>query len=466
MECDFMCDDGVSRSLNIAAEVTVAFGCVYQQRVTTPEGDGVALGVAADKIYVLLDERLQSLIATGFTRDDVTSGRLRTIPDMPVVVSPDDSHRVKHTVFCGRRVAIVTQDHNGPCPVLAATNALALLGRIELCDAQCRRVKAAQLRRMLLDYMVEGRGEVPRFTSPHKRVVNDAEVLTLAGMVGEQLEEVRAKLSCNGSGYEMMERLYHGMNVSPSFFGVDAFEPETDVMVFALSGLRVVHGWYIREDNPFAALREMSFNEVSLVATKSDSPLSVVAQDFLVSTKSQMTEDGLVMLRRDLCEGEVVVLFWNNHFSTVVKLNDRLLLLLSDEIYADKSSVVFESIEDVHGGATFTDGDGRDADKFLLVVQSLMGNDFSEEDIEAAKEALAKELGVEPSPRGVADYLKAKKKGEPCVADGKKDKWPPWVTSGANQLREMGFEIQFDVACELVSKQGSLDAALNKLCSE
>lgn len=417
-----MCDDGVMRSLDITAEATSPFGCVYQQRLRTPRGEGATLGVSDEKLYVLLDEMHQSLIATGFTREEFAAGRLQTIPDAPIEVTPVDSHRVKHGIFCGRHVSIVTQDYNGPCPLLAVANALALAGRIQLCDGDCRRVEGVHVRHMLLNHATANDKPVaPRFTSAPTRVVDGVEVSTLAGMVKERLEEVRSYLAQENEGEKTMRRLYYGMNISPSFCGVDCFEAESDVMLFALSGLRVVHGWFIPAESPFAALREMSFNEVSVIATKSDSPLSDLAGEFLRSTQSQLTEAGLEMLRQDLCEGEVVVLFWNNHFSTVVKLNGRLLLLLSDETYADKSAVFFQTIEDAYGAATFTDGNGRDADGFLLAVQSLTGNDFSDEDINAAKSEIRNETDAEPSPQVVVDYLKRKRRSQRAAEKGKVD---------------------------------------------
>ncbi|ORC90755.1 protein fam63a [Trypanosoma theileri] len=466
MECEFMCDDGVSRKLNITAEATAPFGCVYQSRLQTPKGEGVVLGVYAGKLYALLDDNVSALVATAFTKKDFDDGNVMILPDVIPVVDRFASHRVKHDVFCGRSVCIVTQDHNGPCPVIAAANALALLGRVDICPSETRWIESEQLRHIILTYITSNKPEVPKIMCPTTRVVGGTEVATIAVLLQERLDEVRAKLSKGNEGKEFLERLYHGMNISPIFSSIDGFDAEEDVLLFALAGLRLVHGWLIPPDSKYAALREMSFNEVSLLAINKENELSSIANEFLENTKSQLTEEGLKALQENLSEEEVVVLFWNNHFSTAVKLGGRFLLLLSDETYADKSSIFFEAIEDVHGAATFTDGNGVNTDVFLLAVQSRTGNEFTTEAVTAARAKLNERDGVDPSPDEVVCFLRdGKEKGKSEINNSnEKDKWPSWVIEGATVISEMGFDISFTDACELLQKRGSVSAAVNSLC--
>ncbi|EKF37743.1 hypothetical protein MOQ_002051 [Trypanosoma cruzi marinkellei] len=462
MECEFMCDDGVARMLDITAEATAPFDCVYQKRLRTPKGEAVALGVNADKLYVLLDTNAAALVATAFTKKDFDDGLLEMLPDLPVMIDPLDSHRVKKDVFCGRSVCIVTQDQNGPCPVVAAANALALTGRLKLCSDDCRRIEAKELRRTILNYIIEGNPEVPQFVCPPSRVVNGEKVATMAGLVQKSLFEARKKLAEGIEGEKFLHRLYHGMNISPIFSVLDGFDAEDDVLLFALAGLRVVHGWLISSDDRYAGLRDMSFNEVSLLATHNETEVSEIANEFLEKTRSQLTEEGLEVLLRELSEGEVVVLFWNNHFSTAVKLGGRLLLLLSDETYADRSSIFFEAIEDVHGAATFTDGNGVNTDTLLLAVQSLTGNEFTTEAILAAKTVLKDLEGNEPSPEEIVHHLREKKQNK---GNGERE-WEQWVREGADVILGMGFDLTHTDACELVQKSGSVSAAVGELCKD
>ncbi|RNF11312.1 protein fam63a [Trypanosoma rangeli] len=462
MDCEFMCDDGVARMLDMTAEATAPFNCVLLKRVRTPKGEAVILGVNAGKLYVLLDSNASALVATAFTRKDFEDGLLEVLPELPAVVDPLDSHRVKKDVFCGRSVCLVTQDQNGPCPVVAAANALTLMGRINLCPGNCRRIEAKELRRTILEYIIGGNPDIPQFVCPTTRVVNGEEVATIAGLVQERLAEARAKLAEGAEGEEFLRRLYHGMSISPIFSVLDGFDSEDDLMLFALAGLRLVHGWMISSEDRYAPLRDMSFNEVSLLAIHKNSELSGVANEFLEHTRSQLTDEGLAVLLRELDEGEVVVLFWNNHFSTAVKLGGRLLLLLSDEAYADRSSILFEAIEDVHGAATFTDGDGADADALLLAVQSLTGNEFAAEAVSEARNELQTVDGKEPSPEEVVSHLRDKDKAKKDISP----EWAPWVREGAHDIVEMGFDISHTDACELVQRTGSVSVAVSELCKD
>lgn len=464
MEYGFVCDDGVFRMLDISAEATAPFNCVYQERLQTPRGEGVVLGVYADQLYALLDTNAASLVATAFAKKDFDDGLLKVLPAVPPLFDPFDSHRIKHNVFCGRSVNLVTQDCNGPCPVVALANALVLMGRLSLSCENRRFVEAKQLRCMILKYITEDKPEAPRFVCPATRMVDGVEVTSIAGLAEQRLVEMRETLANGTTGEELLQRLYHGMNISPIFSFLDGFAAEEDVLLFALAGVRVVHGWLISPDDQYAVLRHMSFNEVSLLAATKDNGLSVIARDFLQSTKSQLTEEGLDVLLQELFEGEIVVFFWNNHFSTAVKLGGRLLLLLSDETYADRSSILFEAIEDVHGAVTYTDGNGADADPFLLAVQWLTGNEFSEEDVAAAKVVLQKADDSEPLPEAVVDYLRAAKQKNKSIAEGNKCEWAEWVREGASTLVAMGFDVSYTSACELVHKCGCVDAAVNELC--
>lgn len=463
-----MCDDGVSRMIDISAGATGRFSCVYQERIRTPKGEAVVLGVHADMLYVLLDTNAEFLVATAFTKKDFDDGLLEVIPTVPPLVALCDSHKIKRNVFRGRSVGIVTQACNGPCPVVALVNALVLMGRLSVYPENSRWVEAKLIRSTIISFITENKPRLPQFVCPATRVVDGEEVATIAGLAQQRLGELREALAKDANGEALLQRLYHGMNISPIFSHIDGFAAEDDILLFSLAGVRVVHGWLISPESKYAALRCMSFNEVSLLATNKENGLCLIASDFLQSTISQMTEEGLNTLRRELGEGEVVVLFWNNHFSTAVKLSGRLLLLLSDETYVDKSCILFEAIEDVHGAATFTDGNGVDADDFLLAVQSLTGDEFAPEAVAAAKAELRGQSGAEPLPEAVVDYLRGAQQSESDVVQGEEpvERKQQSVHDDAVKLMEMGFDLTYARACELVEKSGNLSVAVSQLCSK
>lgn len=74
-----------------------------------------------------------------------------------------------------------------------------------------------------------------------------------------------------------------------------------------------------------------------------------VVQDFLETTSSQLTTEGLFALQTALKDREVAVFFRNNHFSTVFKYQDRINLLVTDSGYRDLPECVWERVTDTHG---------------------------------------------------------------------------------------------------------------------
>jgi hypothetical protein len=67
----------------------------------------------------------------------------------------------------------------------------------------------------------------------------------------------------------------------------------------------------------------------------------LLIQRFLESSPSQLTFEGLFKIHAALAEGELAVLFRNNHFSTVVKRRDNLYALVTDVGFLHKDSVIW-----------------------------------------------------------------------------------------------------------------------------
>lgn len=61
-------------------------------------------------------------------------------------------------------------------------------------------------------------------------------------------------------------------------------------------------------------------------------------------------------LHKDLEEKKPCVLFWNNHWSTVIKFEEELYILASDSSFlSSESGAVWQKLEDVNGGGSFVD---------------------------------------------------------------------------------------------------------------
>lgn len=70
----------------------------------------------------------------------------------------------------------------------------------------------------------------------------------------------------------------------------------------------------------------------------------------------QLTAYGLSCLHKDLEEKKPCVLFWNNHWSTVIKFEEELYILASDSSFlSSESGAVWQKLKDVNGGGSFVD---------------------------------------------------------------------------------------------------------------
>ena len=87
----------------------------------------------------------------------------------------------------------------------------------------------------------------------------------------------------------------------------------------------------------------MYYSQVAEKATSNN-----VLNDFLNMTQSQMTYSGLFALQETLSENSIAILFRNNHFHTVLRQNNKLYLLATDEGFLGQPAV-WEILENIDG---------------------------------------------------------------------------------------------------------------------
>ena len=260
-------------------------------------------------------------------------------PQQETLFQPPPSnieHRTKRVRVFDRDTTVVLQNENGPCPLLAVVNALALSGRLVL---------------------------------PSGPRVAQSELLTLAAAslleAGDQGGSDANKAQNVSDALALLPKLATGLDVNVRFSACDAFEFTADVAVFDALRLPLVHGWLVSEACPVthAALAQLSYNRVvdSLVEDSTPPERRAVLEQFLDSSASQLTEAGLAALHR-LPPGTLGVFFRNNHFATCyvhqASSGERLFcLLVTDEGYRDQSDLVWESLSDTRGDTPFLMGD-------------------------------------------------------------------------------------------------------------
>ena len=70
-------------------------------------------------------------------------------------------------------------------------------------------------------------------------------------------------------------------------------------------------------------------------------------EEFLETTSTQCTEEGLKSVFRNMRNNELGVFFRNNHFSVIFKRDNRYVLsLVTDEGFIDEPSIVWEIVYD------------------------------------------------------------------------------------------------------------------------
>ncbi|EPY26850.1 hypothetical protein STCU_00032 [Strigomonas culicis] len=444
-------DEGITHVLHIDCETLEPLGFQFNARVRTSKGTGSVIGVQGEDLYVLLDVNCAHETVTGFPLADIAGdpAMVRLIDECAPAATRGVEHRVKQVVFSCQCMSVVMQGRNGPCPVLALANALLLGGKLKLKQTHANYISAAELQNALADYLWTA-PELPRFlpldSSDATESPRDSTLPTIASVVHDaaRLSERRDFLlgtsPAGDRAQHVLARMYEGLDVDPVFASEESFVGDNAVLLFALAGVRLLHGWVIPAESPYAPLRELSFNQLVDLVASAASPVGgpsdglpatssadmaqqqLAASFYDLTSAHQMTEAGLRALEAAVGEREVVVLFRRNHFFTLTKLNGRLLALCSDENFADKSTFVFSRLDSISEDGNFTDGEGIDTDPLLSYIQACTGSEFSEECIQLCRsklqaKAVAQDLPIDSvTHQEVLLQLQHEKEATRCTA--------------------------------------------------
>lgn len=261
-------------------------------------------------------------------------------PQSPRAWHPElDFYCVKWIPWKGEQTPIITQNANGPCPLLAIMNILFLQWKVKL--------------------------------PPQKEVITAEELLAHLGdcllsiKPQEQSEGVQLNFQQNvADAVTVLPKLATGLDVNVRFTGVSDFEYTPECSVFDLLGVPLYHGWLVDPQSPEAvsAVGKLSYNQLveKIIRCKHSSDSNVVtegliAEQFLEATAAQLTYHGLCELTTAAKEGELSVFFRNNHFSTMTKHKSHLYLLVTDQGFLHEEQVVWESLHNVDGDSCFCD---------------------------------------------------------------------------------------------------------------
>ncbi|XP_029436429.1 ubiquitin carboxyl-terminal hydrolase MINDY-1 [Rhinatrema bivittatum] len=260
----------------------------------------------------------------------------------PAGAQPEtDFYFVKWISWRGERTPIITQNENGPCPLLAIMNILFLRWKVTL--------------------------------PPQKEVITSEELMALLGdcflsiKPQEQSEALQLNFQQNVSdAMTVLPKLSTGLDVNVRFTGVSDFEYTPECIVFDLLNIPLYHGWLPEPQGPevLQAVGKLSYNQLveKIITCKHSSDTNLVtegliAEQFLESTAAQLTYHGLCELMATVTEGELSVFFRNNHFSTMIKHKGHLYLLVTDQGFLQEEKVTWESLHNVEGDSCFCDSE-------------------------------------------------------------------------------------------------------------
>jgi len=244
----------------------------------------------------------------------------------------------------------VLQEQQGPCPLIGIFNVLLLRGSVKL-DIQLMWISFQEMIDHIKRYFEE---------QLSKRSFRDIDSETTANDI-KNFEDARTHFP----------NLEKGLDINVKFSEPDAFEFTTEVALFDIYGIRLVHAWTVDPQmTGLEFIREMSYNELtSFILSEvdengnlSDTDIAIfeqrkcLARSFLLETSSQLTAHGLFRLHEVVNEAEVCVLFRNNHFATITKHNGKIYLLVTDRgLVNDCRRCYWQSLSTLDGDSVFVD---------------------------------------------------------------------------------------------------------------
>lgn len=255
-------------------------------------------------------------------------------------------HQIKWISWHSAKTPIITQNENGPCPLLAVMNVLLLRGQVVLPDG---------VEFITAQNLLERLGDC---------------ILRLIPSEFVQRPDYQQNVS---DALLVLPKLITGLDVNVKFNGVTEFEFTPELIVFDLLNICLYHGWIIDPSDSLnseiiSVVGSCSYNQLveRIIEYKhcgDSSKLSqaICAEEFLENSASQLTGFGLRKLRDQMKDNELAVFFRNNHFATILKHDKNLLLLVTDQGFLNEHEVIWETLNDVYGDSIFLNAE------FLIV---------------------------------------------------------------------------------------------------
>mmetsp|Transcript_858 Transcript_858/g.1609 ORF Transcript_858/g.1609 Transcript_858/m.1609 type:complete len:408 (-) Transcript_858:793-2016(-) len=287
----------------------------------------------------------------------------------------DPIYVVKRVVYESRHVGICLQNENGPCPLLAISNVLLLRGSIQI-HPDMAFVSTSYLIQLLTEYLFNTHRSASQNPSKIHHQQNNPGDNSYSVEDSREFNEALNLQHTLAEVQSILPNLRKGADVNVKFTHPEAFELTREISCFDAFRIRIVHGWLIDPDfkEMYELLNGLSYNHLldlfvacnERVMEKCSSGMGTISAEemkvemaklFLESSPTQLTEEGLRMIKRVLIDGELAVFFRNNHFGTMLYRDKHLFLLISDVGYAEQENVVWEKLVDCRGSSELVNSD-------------------------------------------------------------------------------------------------------------
>ncbi len=260
-------------------------------------------------------------------------------------------YNIKWIQFNGKKLPIVLQNENGPCPLISLCNVLFLRQDLKLKSSQ-EVIPNEKLVELLADSLFN---HFLPLRASRQQATNSPNIETILN-----------------DTLGVIQKLQYGMDVNVKFSSCTSFEYTPELDMFDLFFVNLYHGWLIdpEQKEMYEKLAEKSYNQLIEMMISSDDFIKLLVENFLETTASQMTYHGLASLHAVLKDDELAILFRNNHFSTVYKNphTGQLYLLVTDNGFLSHEDIVWETLDNI-------DNDGRFCNSsFVEINRSVSSN--------------------------------------------------------------------------------------------
>ncbi|XP_076330301.1 ubiquitin carboxyl-terminal hydrolase MINDY-2-like isoform X1 [Tachypleus tridentatus] len=309
-----------------------------QKSQKSDDGDHTSSSLTVDAKAEKIEHLPCDFSRTAFEIEASSSQKSNSASSSPTKIHQSAYH-IKWIDWKDKKVPVITQNENGPCPLIAIMNVLILKEKITL-PSMMEIITPGQLMEYLGDCILEN---MPKNISE-----------------GAQLNYEQNM----HDAMSILPKLQTGLDVNVRFTSVDHFEYTPELIVFDLLHIPLYHGWLVDPQSPEVqtAVGNCSYNQLveNIINNKASAREEVVteallAESFLGKTASQLTYHGLCELTSTLKDEELCVLFRNNHFITLYKRKDELFQLVTDQGFLTESKVVWETLNNVEGDGHFVD---------------------------------------------------------------------------------------------------------------